>query len=134
MPIEIKGKYMPYIASLNDVKKIVDENKKRENGIFVGESHECVAVVKYFAKAPQTIIWKKGAKVKGNNNIQPGTAIATFDKNGRYYGHAAIYINQTTIGINVYDQWNRRPLNDRVIEFKGMGYVSNDGDQFYVIE
>lgn len=127
---------MPYIASLSDVKKIVDENIKRtsENGIFVGESHECVAVVKYFAKAPQTIIWKKGARVKGNTTIQPGTAIATFDKNGKYYGHAAIYINQTTIGINVYDQWNNRPLNNRMIKFIGMGYVSNDGDQFYVIE
>ena len=127
---------MAYLANLNDVKKIVDENDKRdrEHGIYVGESHECVAVVKYFAKASQTTIWKKGARVKGNNSIRPGTAIATFDSRGKYYGHAAIYINQTAAGINVYDQWNGMPLHYRPIFFKGHGYVSNDGDQFYVIE
>ncbi|WP_373880604.1 BPSL0067 family protein [Snodgrassella alvi] len=79
-------------------------------------------------------MWKKRAKVKGKTTIQSGTVIATFEKNGKYYGHAAIYINQTKIGINVYDQWNNRPLNNRIIKFIGMGYVSNDGDQFNVIE
>jgi hypothetical protein len=63
----------------------------RDYGIYIGESHECVAAVKYFAKAPQTTIWKKGARVKGNNSIRPGTAIATFDSRGKYHGHAAIY-------------------------------------------
>lgn len=85
---------MPYKASLSDVKKIVDENKKEHLKIefLSGESHECAAIVKYFAKAPQTIIWKKRAKVKGKTTIQSGTVIATFEKNGKYYGHAAIYI------------------------------------------
>ncbi|PIT60173.1 hypothetical protein BHC57_06670 [Snodgrassella alvi] len=116
---------------------MVDENEAKKNDkykIYVGESHECVAVVKYFAKAPHTTIWKKGARVKGNNSIRPGTAIATFDSRGKYYGHAAIYINQTAAGINVYDQWNGMPLHYRPIFFKGHSYVSNDGDQFYVIE
>ncbi|PIT17504.1 hypothetical protein BGI33_02805 [Snodgrassella alvi] len=102
--------------------------------MYVGESHECVAVVKYFAKAPQTTIWKKGARVKGNNSIRPGTAIATFDSRGKYHGHAAIYINQTAAGINVYDQWKGRPLFSRTIFFNHHEYISNDGDQFYVIE
>ncbi|WP_100136606.1 BPSL0067 family protein [Snodgrassella alvi] len=127
---------MAYLANLNDAKKVVDENNKRgrDYGIYVGESHECVAAVKHFAKAPQTTIWKKGARVKGNNSIRPGTAIATFDSRGKYHGHAAIYINQTARGINVYDQWKGQPLQTRELEFRGWGYVSNDGDQFYVIE
>lgn len=127
---------MAYLANLNDVKKIVDENNKRDRdyGIYVGESHECVAVVKHFAKAPQTTIWKKGARVKGNNSIRPGTAIATFDSRGKYHGHAAIYINQTAAGINVYDQWKGRPLSSRTIFFNRHEYISNDGEQFYVIE
>lgn len=128
---------MPYLANINEVKKIVDANDAKKNDkdkIHVGESHECVAVVKYFAKAPQTTIWKKGAKVKGNTSIRSGTAIATFDSRGKFYGHAAIYINQTPAGINVYDQWNEMPLHFRTIPFRGYGYVSNDGDQFYVIE
>jgi hypothetical protein len=49
---------MAYLANLNDAKKVVDENNKRgrDYGIYVGESHECVAAVKHFAKAPQTTI------------------------------------------------------------------------------
>ena len=132
---------MPYIvANLNEVKKIADKNGKLDQtefmklGVWVGESRECVAVVKYFAKAPHTSLWKKGARVKGNTSIKPGTAIATFNSNGKYFGHAAIYISQTATAINVYDQWNSKPLRTRPIEFKGHGYVSNDGDQFYVIE
>ena len=96
--------------------------------------HECVAIVKYFAKALHTSLWKKGARVKGNTSIKPVTAIATFNKNGKYHGHAAIYISQTATAINVYDQWNSVPLYFRSIQFKGHSYVSNDGDQFYVIE
>lgn len=133
---------MPYLANINEVKKIVDANDAKKNDkdkIYVGESHECVAVVKYFAKAPQTTIWKKGARVKGNTGIRSGTAIATFDSRGKFHGHAAIYINQTPAGINVYDQWNGMegdgvPLHLRNIPFRGYGYPSNDGDQFYVIE
>ena len=90
--------------------------------------------MKYFAKAPHTSLWKKGARVKGNTSIKPGTAIATFNSNGKYYGHAAISVSQTAIAITVYDQWNDTPLHTRQIKFKGRGYVSNDGDQFYVIE
>ena len=90
--------------------------------------------MKYFTRAGQTTNWKKGARVKENISIKSGTAIATFNSNGKYYGHAAIYISQTATAINVYDQWNSKPLRTRPIEFKGHGYVSNDGDQFYVIE
>ncbi|MGE9656940.1 BPSL0067 family protein [Snodgrassella alvi] len=131
---------MPYIADLKKVEKIVAENDKliasdlKKDGKWVGESRECVAVVKYFTKVGQTTNWKKGARVKENTRIQPGTAIATFNSNGKYYGHAAIYVSQTAIAITVYDQWNDTPLHTRQIKFKGHGYVSNDGDQFYVIE
>jgi hypothetical protein len=38
----------------------------------------------------------------------PGTAIAMFDENGRYNGHAAIYLDQDKHGVQVVDQWNRR--------------------------
>ncbi|ORF07278.1 hypothetical protein BGI03_04765 [Snodgrassella alvi] len=70
---------------------------------FENHMHECVAMVKYFAKAPHTSIWKKGARVKGYTSIKPGTAIATFNSNGKFKGHAAIYISQTATAINVYD-------------------------------
>ena len=34
---------------------------------FENHMHECVAMVKYFAKAPHTFLWKKGARVKGEH-------------------------------------------------------------------
>lgn len=101
---------------------------------FYGESQECVASVKFFTGAPQTSLWSKGVKVKGDISIKAGTAIATFDNTGKYKGHAAIYIGQNGLGILVYDQWNGREFGDRLIEYRGQGYVSNDGEQFYVIE
>ena len=46
--------------------------------------------------------------------LRPGTAIATFDPDGRYgnhtdgRSHAAIYLGQDATGIRVIDQWVRR--------------------------
>jgi hypothetical protein len=117
---------MAYIANMQTVKSKLET--------YVGESQECVAVVKALANTGPTGRWKKGEKVKGNTSIKEGTAIATFRPDGTYYGHAAIYIRQSHYGINIYDQWVGRPLREREIAFKGTGYVSNDGEQFYVIE
>jgi hypothetical protein len=58
--------------------------------------------------APRSAEWRPGVPVQGNTNIRPGTAIATFDDNGHYTGHAAIYLGQDANGIQVIDQWNRR--------------------------
>jgi hypothetical protein len=80
--------------------------------------------------------WKKGAKVKGNTNIVEGTAIATFNSNGKYHGHAAIYVSQDKIGVTVWDQWvtkKGKAIGGRVLRWGGTG-VSNDGEGFYVIE
>lgn len=63
-------------------------------GQTVGDS-QCVAYVQRAAGAPQTSLWARGTLGKGNN-IQQGTAIATFDPDGSYgnlrrwsitYGH-----------------------------------------------
>lgn len=43
--------------------------------------HECVAVVKYFAKALHVCFWKKAPGLKEIINIQYVTAIAAFNNN-----------------------------------------------------
>ncbi len=83
-----------------------------------------------------TLTWKKGVQVKGAASILPGTAIATFDKDGRYSGHAAIFESQSSFGINVVDQWVTPPakaIHQRMLRFGAHGN-SNNGDNFYVIE
>lgn len=80
--------------------------------------------------------WVKGVQVKGDKTIAAGTAIATFDAEGRYVGHAAIYVKQDAVGIHVYDQWITgagKPIGPRVIRWNGVG-VSNRGDGFHVVE
>lgn len=108
-------------------------------GQVVGNGH-CVPYVQTAAGAPLTSSWTCGRKVRGSLDIAKGTAIATFDENGKYPNqptgnHAAIYLGQTASGIEVYDQWVGKPVGQRTIAFKnGQGSASNDGDRFWVIE
>src|SRR5579883_640602 len=83
-----------------------------------------------------THAWKKGLQVKGKKDILPGTAIATFDSNGKYSGHAAIYEGQTSDGINVVDQWVAPPakaIHKRMLRFGAHGNANN-GDNFFIID
>jgi len=112
-------------------------------GSFEGQrvgSGQCVEFVRACADAPPSSLWSKGAKVRGNPTIRPGTAIATFNAHGLYANnstgnHAAIYIGQDAYGIWVYDQWVRQgSVQKRRIPFRGGGSPSNDGDAFYVVK
>jgi len=105
---------------------------------------ECVEFVRQSTGAPQTLMWKKGKKVSDAKfgEITRGTAIATFDANGKYPTdalgkHAAIYVNHNTQRIFVLDQWSKQgEVKQRPIWFnrpKGTKR-SNDADAFYVIE
>lgn len=99
---------------------------------------QCVSYVKRVCPTlPSTTHWKKGAAVKGHTTILPGTVIATFNNAGIYEGHAAIYVSQSTAGINVYDQWvtppNPKAMGPRTLRWGAPGN-SNNGDKFYVVD
>jgi hypothetical protein len=108
----------------------------------VGTGH-CVPFVQVASGAPPTALWTKGELVKGNSNVKAVTAIATFGDQGRYTNsldgtsHAAIYVRQDAVGIQVWDQWLGQPVHQRVIRFQGGAAGTtpvNDGDFYYVIE
>jgi len=104
---------------------------------------QCVAFVQQASGAPQTVQWRQGKKVKGDLTIAKGTAIATFSAQGKYTNsldgtsHAAIYVSQDNLGIQVWDQWKGQPVHQRTIRFQG-GAAGvkpvNDGDAFYVVD
>jgi hypothetical protein len=132
-------KTMPYLAKIPEIKAAY-------NGTVVG-SGQCVAFVAKAAGAPPTLHWSRGKKVAGNLLLTGGTAIATFDQNGKYgnhtdgRSHAAIYVSQNSLGIQVYDQWLGQPVHTRNIAFHRSSAKTakpvnpvNDGDAFYVIE
>ena len=127
---------MPYVSNsyANNSKAPIDQNT------WVGEAPyygQCVSYVKFVTPTlPQTLMWKKGSSVKGNTKILRGTVIATFDADGHYSGHAAIYENQTVAGIDVVDQWitpPARPIHRRMLRFGAHGNPNN-GDNFFVVE
>jgi hypothetical protein len=108
---------------------------------YVGQiagSGQCVALIQDACGAPNTGAWMKGEKVRGNNSIPRGTAIATFI-NGTYPSHpsgnhAAIYLGQDDQGLLVVDQWHGQVTHERRIHFRGgNGSRSNDGDAYSVI-
>jgi len=82
---------------------------------------QCVAYVKCRCTKngkypPSTRDWRPGQSLKTvngkcNRNIAPNTAIATFDSNGRYNAHAAVFIRcQDDYTVQVYDQWCARSV------------------------
>jgi hypothetical protein len=132
---------MPFVAN----------DPRRYEGQLVG-SGQCVAFVQAATQAGLTKTWKRGVQVRGAN-ITPGTAIATFDENGKYANdthgksHAAIYLGQDAAGIRVLDQWNHRrkkpdgslvpephPVQERVIFFQKHVKEVDDGRNYYIIE
>ena len=101
---------------------------------------QCVSYVKKVCPSLSKIstsVWRKGPAVKNNRTILAGTVIATFNQAGRYEGHAAIYVSQSTAGINVYDQYVSPPspkaVGPRLLRWGAHGN-SNNGDNFHVVE
>jgi len=129
------------VNSPRSVGPYVAERPQAHLGRTVGAGY-CVDFVKVAAGVPRTSAWRPGRTVRGNDDIVPGTAIATFESDGTYASrsgsHAAIYVSQTHEGIWVYDQWQGQPVHMRLIRFEGgtgakWGSKSNDGKRFAVI-
>lgn len=105
---------------------------------------ECVIFIQKAAGAPVTASWKKGKKVSDakQGEIARGTAIATFDANGKYPTdgggqHAAIYLTHDSNAIHVLDQWRAQgEVKQRSIRFNNKTATSrsNRAEDFYVIE
>ena len=113
-------------------------------GRYIGHpvgSGQCVALVHTLSPGiGRTAGWAPGARVKGNLSLQPGTAIATFDKSGRYANatdgssHAAIYLGQNEQGVQVLDQWAGNPAAVRTIAWTNPnGAAANTGSALRVV-
>jgi hypothetical protein len=120
---------MPYIAA--DPESFLGQ---------VVDTGHCVRLVQVAAHVPHTSLWQQGEVARGIG-LDRGTVIATFDDDGHYgnhtdgSSHAAIYLGQDHVGLQVIDQWVCHPTAPRTIRFRGgVGKKVNDGDQFCVVE
>jgi hypothetical protein len=118
----------------------IDPEPHRCVGHVIGNGH-CVALVRESADAPHTARWRPGQMVLDNANIKPGTAIATFDPDGRYgnhtdgRSHAAIFVGHEDQGIRVIDQWKGRATAPRLIgNRRGQGPAVDDASQYFIVE
>lgn len=116
---------------------------------------DCVALVRFYARAPNHRAWKRGEPVLDLKGLEPGTAIATFVL-GRYPNrgtgnHAAFFLRHGASGTGfwVIDQWKSRPghgakplISSRFVSSKGKPQradgswpeASDNADAFSVIE
>jgi hypothetical protein len=96
------------------------------NGLPYVGTHQCVALVEKYAKAPgpAAVRWKQAAAVRGQPTLAKGTAIATF-VDGKYQSHstgnhAARYLSQDAGGIWVIDQYaGSGGIRKRYLRFQG---------------
>jgi len=103
---------------------------------------ECVEFLRQALKAPPTVQWQEGKKItQGDTAVAAGTPIATF-VNGKYPQtgstgmHAAIYLGQNAVGIQVLDQWRAQgEVRERTIRWNPTSTSpSNDAKAFSVVE
>ena len=119
---------------------VVPHDHARYAGRSIGTGH-CVAFVRDATGLPQTTAWRRGDPVQGSD-LAPGTAIATFDPNGRYgnhidqRSHAAILLAVHDDGsLTVADQWVGKPVSQRTIYNRhGKGVPADDAAAYYAIE
>jgi hypothetical protein len=105
-----------------------------------GNGH-CVALVRHAGQLPATSAWRRGRAVHDGRHDY-GTAIATFNADGRYgnhsdgRSHAALYLSHHEDGsLLVLDQWSGQPAHIRTIRNRrGEGRACDDASRYYVIE
>ncbi len=133
---------MPFI--FQEAERRARNNDFQKDEYINSDRHtESVIFVQKAANAPITKQWKAGIRIKDAKpgDISPGTAIATFDKNGKYPTvegkHAAIYLSHTSVSIKILDQWKKKQtVLARSIDFNrpSTTRLSENADNYYVIE
>jgi len=105
---------------------------------------QCVGLVKYYSSAGGSKSWQQGDLVSESPQLASGTAIATFDKDGKYpskaFGnHACFFISfmPSNQGITVLEQHvlpDPTKIQTRNIFYrKGKGDPSSDANAYSVI-
>ncbi|MEI2454442.1 BPSL0067 family protein [Lysobacter firmicutimachus] len=90
----------------------------------------CAELIKVWYQAPHTTAWRAGRRLVPGLPLVPGTAIATFDANGRFpqngIAHAAIFVRYTRNGdgIVVVDQWRERST----LQYRSLAWERVDAD------
>jgi hypothetical protein len=95
---------------------------------------ECVALVKRATGAPQTSSWRAGELVEAHE-LPAGTAVATFDPDGRYgnhtdeTSHAAILTKWTPRGFWALEQYNIKDKSNNIVHREPPHFAFTSSDR-----
>jgi hypothetical protein len=136
----------PYVADLKSkqIAPLLDPNHQPSDKDIVGNGQCVSACSKFSGVTGDTKLWRAGAGVADNGDVKPGTAIATFDSNGRYPTgkdkNSGIYLGPGTKGsIWILDQWPAHdpnpahPPQPRELLNDNARGVSNNSNAYHVI-
>ena len=149
------GSYVAATGPGSEISKI-DRAADRGTPVPLVGSGECVALTSHLTGVTDhTPSWERGPRVVNddgtlNTAVKPGTAVATFDKNGKYPSGDVPKNSGTFLGpgvasgkgsIRLMDQWNAHPPNpanppqSRDVRFNADAGrdVSNNSNAYYVI-
>jgi hypothetical protein len=128
------------LASTVQKSSLRDPNHKPSNSDVVGPNGECVDLTKKFSGMAKDNVgtpqWTKGLKVDKNTKV--GTAIATFNNEGRYpsrHGwNSGIYLGQGDHNsIWILDQWPGHPPQPRQLYPDSSAARPEDANAYSVI-
>lgn len=127
------------------VAKNIDQLKQSwVGGPHVGESRECVALVKQaIPEIGRAANWRHGTKIDGYNDppLEPGTALATF-KDGKYQNdptgnHSGIFLrydrDNGRDGFWLLEQMRGQPPHERFIRFSALNQYPTSQAQNYSV-
>jgi RHS repeat-associated protein len=139
------GSYIAPTGTGSEIAKITDPVHPQKQMIGNGQ---CVTACSYFSGVtPNTSRWKPGAVVAGNDSIPIGTAVATFDKDGKFHSdgtmNSGIYMGPNVLRtFKLLDQWPAHagsgtpghPPSIRIIRYDARDRIySNSAKYYYVI-
>lgn len=109
-------------------------------GTVVGSGH-CMAHVQQLHGVPHSSRLRRGERVRDMADPPRGLIIATFGGNPPRYqnrtdgtSHIAVLVSRNTDGLLAIDQWQGKPVGERVIRYRGgNGTPVNDGDAYYAV-
>ena len=140
----------PQATPLADAYVVKDISRVKRSlvagGRQVGESQECVALVKHvIPEIGRAANWAEGTKIKGYNDppLEPGTALATF-KDGKYENkptgnHAGIFLGYEQRdgrdGFVLLEQWRgaRGKPREQFIPFDALNHETIRQAQNYSV-
>ncbi len=101
------------------IPDLICQSAAQYKDMVIGDG-QCVSLIKRCSGAPNTDLWRPGESVL-SSMLPRGTIIATFENNrypNRTGHHAAVYIEQDSSGIWVWDQWQGKAVHKRLIRIR----------------